>query len=157
MPGYAVESKRQPMTATGIVNPVMEWDEMPDGKRRPSDRPARDENTGMPLFEVEVFYTHANFGREYTATGLVRVGAAEPPAPAPLTPISFSELRVRVSFNKTTGGFSENWTAEAIAESSEASKPTNDSTAASASGTSSTSSGSSKSSGSSRDASTSAA
>jgi hypothetical protein len=144
MPAYPVESKRQPMTATGIVNPVMEWDEMPDGKRRPSDRPARDEATGMPLFEVEVFYTHASFGREYTVTANVRVGSPEKPSPPPLSQVSFTGLNVRVQINKNTGGFSENWTAEAIAESSETSKTGSNS---------STSSSPAKSSGSSRDAS----
>jgi hypothetical protein len=144
MPWYAIESRRQPMTATGIVNAVMEWEETPDGKRRPSDTtPQRDESTGMPLHDVEVFYTHAHFGREYTVTGNVRVGAPDKPEPAPLTPISFTGLSVRVQVNKNTGGFSEHWTAEAIAEPPGASKASGSSSSSSGTSSSSKSSGSS--------------
>ena len=47
---YAVESKRQGMRSTGIVNEVFEWTER-DGKRKPSETQARDEDTGMPLWQ----------------------------------------------------------------------------------------------------------
>ena len=91
MPSYAVDSNRQSMTATGIVEAVREWEEALDGKRRPSDRQARDEDTGMPLWGVEVLYMQTAFGRISTTTAKVTVGAVEEPKPAPLT------LRARVS------------------------------------------------------------
>lgn len=117
MPGYAVDSNRQPMTATGIVEAVMEWDETPEGKRRPSDRQARDENTGMPLWGFEVLYIQTSFGRKSTVTAKVTVGAAEEPKPSPLTPVEFTGLAVEARVNKS-GGFSENWHAEALVEPS---------------------------------------
>lgn len=36
MPNYMVDSIRQAFTATGIVEPLMEWEETPDGSRRKS-------------------------------------------------------------------------------------------------------------------------
>lgn len=120
MPNYAVDSTRQPMTATGIVEPVMEWDETPDGRRRPSERQARNEATGMPLWGVEVLYTQTSFGRESTVTAKVTVGAQEQPSPTRLAPIGFVGLRVEIRANKA-GGFVEVWAAEALMD---ASKPT---------------------------------
>ncbi len=72
---YAVDSARQVMRSTGIVNEVKDWVDGPDGKRRPSELQARDENTGMLLWDVEVLYRQVAFGRESNATGMVRVGA----------------------------------------------------------------------------------
>jgi hypothetical protein len=113
MATYAVDSLRQPMTATGIVEPVREWDETPDGRRRPSDRQARDERTGMPLWAVEVLYGQTSFGRESTVCAKVTVGAVEQPTPARLTPVGFTGLRVEMRVNKA-GGFTEVWSAEAL-------------------------------------------
>ena len=93
MPSYAVDNIRQPMTATGIVEQIMEWEETPDGRRRPSERQARSENTGMPLWAVEVLYIQTTFGRRSTVTAKVTVEAADEPKPSPLTPIGFSGLR----------------------------------------------------------------
>lgn len=123
MPNYAVDSTRQPMTATGIVEPVMEWDETPEGRRRPSDRQARNENTGMPLWAVEVLYIQTAFGRKSTVAAKVSVGAPDEPKPAPLTPIGFDGLLAEVRVNKA-GGFVEFWTAELLLEPArQASKP----------------------------------
>ncbi len=69
---YAVDSRRQSMRSTGIVNEVREWVDGPDGKRRPAEGQARDEDTGMPLWEVEVLYRQVAFGRESNTTGVVR-------------------------------------------------------------------------------------
>ena len=123
MPSYAVDSNRQSMTATGIVEAVREWEETLDGKRRPSDRQARDENTGMPLWGVEVLYTQSAFGRLSTATAKVTVGVVDEPRPAPLTPIGFTGLSVEARTNKA-GGFVESWTADGLAEATKpSSKP----------------------------------
>jgi hypothetical protein len=120
MATYAVDSIRQPMIATAIVEPVMEWDETPDGRRRPSERQARNEATGMPLWAVEVLYTQTSFGRESTVTAKVTVGAEEQPSPIRLAPIGFVGLRVEIRANKA-GGFVEVWAAEALMD---AGKPT---------------------------------
>ena len=125
MPSYAVDSIRQPMTATGIVEPVMEWEETPEGRRRPSDKQSRNEATGMPLWAVEVLYIQTAFGRKSTVTAKVTVDAEEEPKPAPLSPIGFAGLRAEVRVNKA-GGFVEMWSADSILEPSRtgsASKP----------------------------------
>ena len=112
MPVYAVESKRQPMTATGIVQPVTEWEDGPGGKRRPSDRQAKDEQSGLLLWLIEVMYLAVAFGRESTATAMVRVPSSTRPTVTPLTGIEFDGLRCDV-FVKA-GGFEERWSAGAI-------------------------------------------
>ena len=79
MPNYAVESMRQAMTGTGIVEPVMDWIETPDGKRRPGDTQSRDERTGMLQWAVEVLYISESFGRKSTVTAKVTVGQEDEP------------------------------------------------------------------------------
>lgn len=115
MGSYAVDSMRQPMTATGIVEMVREWEETPEGKRRPSDKQARNENTGMPLWEVEVLYIQTSFGRRATVTARVTIEAENEPKPSPMTPIAFTGLRVEVRVNKA-GGWVEYWSADSIVE-----------------------------------------
>ena len=128
MATYAVDSIRQPMIATAIVEPVMEWDEMPDGRRRPSERQARNEDTGMPLWGVEVLYTQTSFGRESSVTAKVTVGALEEPSPVRLRPIGFVGLRVEARANKA-GGFVEVWFAESLMETGKSNdKPSTSST-----------------------------
>ncbi len=115
MPSYAVDSVRQPMTATGIVEPMFEWEETPEGKRRPSDKQARNEGTGMPLWAVEVLYIQTSFGRRSTVTAKVTVDAQEEPKLAPLSPVGFVGLRAEVRTNKA-GGFTEYWSADSLLE-----------------------------------------
>src|SRR3954453_9903041 len=107
MPSYAIDSSNQQMTGTGIVEPVMEWEETPDGKRRPSkDRQARREQTGMPLWQGGGLYGQTAFGRPSRTTAKGQVEAAEEPRVAPLTPVTFDKLQVEIRINKA-GGFSE--------------------------------------------------
>jgi hypothetical protein len=109
-----VDSVQQAFTATGIVDPVMEWEEQPDGKRRPSkDKQARNEDTGMPLWQVEVLYIQTSFGRRSTVTAKVQVEAPEEPKLRPLGPVGFNGLRVEVRINPS-GGFTEYWSAEGL-------------------------------------------
>lgn len=115
MPNYAIESMRQAMTATGIVEPVMDWEETPEGKRRPSKTQSRDEKTGMLMWGVEVLYISESFGRKSTVTAKVTVGHEEEPKVAPLSPIGFTGLRVEVRTNKA-GAFVEYWSAEGLLE-----------------------------------------
>lgn len=114
MPSYMVDSMRQPFTATGITDPVMEWEETPEGKRRPSkDKQARNEDTGMPLWQVEVFYVQTSFGRRSTVTAKVQVEAPEEPKLRPLGPVAFDGLRVEVRID-SAGGFAEYWSADGL-------------------------------------------
>ena len=115
MPSYPVESIRQPMDATGLVDSVKEWEEMPDGRRRPSDKQARNEDTGMPLWEIEVMYLQTNFGQKSTVVARVIVEAKDEPKLAGKTPVAFTGLRVEVRKNKA-GGWVEYWTAEQLLE-----------------------------------------
>jgi hypothetical protein len=119
MASYAVDSKKQKMTATGIVDPIKEWEETPDGKRRPSDKQARNDETGMPLWAVEVLYVQTNFGRRSTATAKVTVDAPEEPSLAPLSSVEFTGLRVETRVNKA-GGLVESWTADGLADAPKA-------------------------------------
>jgi hypothetical protein len=110
---YAVESKRQAMRTTSIVNEVKDWVDGPDGKRRPSEVQARDEESGLPLWDVEVQYRQEAFGRASTATAFVRVGSAVKPVLGEFAPVSFVGLSVEVRVTKA-GGLSESWRAEAV-------------------------------------------
>ena len=125
MPSYMVDSMRQPFTATGIVDAVMEWEETPEGKRRPSkDKQARNEATGMPLWAVEVLYVQTSFGRRSTVTAKVQVEAVEEPKLRPLGPVGFNGLQVEVRIN-SAGGFAEYWSAEGLLTApKEAPRPT---------------------------------
>ncbi|MCX6459159.1 MAG: hypothetical protein NTZ03_02500 [Actinobacteria bacterium] len=116
MPNYAVESNKQPMIATGIVEEIKEWEDKPGGGRRPSDRQARDEATGMPLWGVEVLYQQSAFGRISAVTAKVEIGAQDLPHVAPLTPVTFINLSVDVRANKT-GNLIENWRADSLVDS----------------------------------------
>ncbi len=145
MPEFAVESKRQPMTSTGIVNPVMEWGQDDKGKRFKTDRQQRDPDTGMPVWDFEVMYVGSNFGQDCTVTANVTVGAAEKPNPSPLTPVTFEGLRVSVFINKANG-LAERWEAEAIGEMTERPAGKSDSASSNGASTSAKSSASSSSS-----------
>ena len=115
MPGYAVDGKRQAMVATGLVAEVKEWEDKPDGGRRPSERQARHEDTGFPLWAVEVLYQQTAFGRVSSVTAAVSVGSAVQPVLGPFTPVRFEGLAVEVRVNKA-GGFTESWSAASLAE-----------------------------------------
>lgn len=114
MSSYAVDSKRAGLRSTGIVNEVREWEER-DGKRRPSEAQARDEATGMPLWQIEVVYKQTTFGRESMTTGVVELGCPHRPVLAEFAPVEFVDLTVEVRVNKA-GGLSEMWRADRLAD-----------------------------------------
>lgn len=113
MPNYAVESSKQPMIATGVVGIVQEWAVLPDGSRRPSDVQAREADTGMPLWNVEVLYQQSSYGRVSSVTAMVAVGAVDEPAVSPLTVVQFTGLRVEVRVNKAKA-LVEAWAADGL-------------------------------------------
>lgn len=110
---YAVDSKRQSMLSTGIVNEVFEWVQGADGKRRQSEFQARDENTGMPLWDVEVLYRQTPYGRESNTTAPVRVGSPVKPVLHQFAPVEFRGLVAEVRVGKS-GGLVESWKAEEL-------------------------------------------
>lgn len=115
MPTYAINSTKQPMTTTGLTEAILEWEETADGRRRPSDKQARNEDTGMPLWAVEVLYVQTAFGRKHSVTSRVVVESVEEPKPAPLTPAMFEGLQVEVRTNKA-GQLIEAWTADRLVD-----------------------------------------
>src|SRR3954452_15493147 len=110
------------MKATGIVEVVPEWLDYPDGRRRPSDRQARSEETGMPLWAVGVLYVQSAVGRSSAVTAKVTVGSVEEPAPVEMTPVVFTGLRVEARVNKA-GGWVETWSAEGLADAPTGKQP----------------------------------
>ena len=115
MPAYAVDSSKQPMVATGVVDARFDWVEAPGGGRRPSEQQARDEATGMPLWGVEVMYQQTAYGRVNSVVAAVQVQALDQPDVTALGPIAFDGLRVEVRVIKASGVLVENWSAERIA------------------------------------------
>ena len=132
------------MDATGVVNAVMQWGEK-DGKRYKTETQDRDPDTGMLKWGVEVFHRRVNFGEDSTVTAVVEVGAAEKPDPMPMTPVTFEALELSIFPNKA-GGFSERWSAEAIADIQQRPGPKTESTSPSSSDSASSSKSSSSSS-----------
>lgn len=113
MPEFAVDSSRQAMVATGVVSAAQKWVEGADGKRMRSDDQARDEATGMPLWEVEIVRQVESFGRLSTVTAKIQVQSQEEPRPRVFTPITFEGLVVSVRVNKA-GALVEYWSAESV-------------------------------------------
>ena len=120
---YAVDSKRQGMRSTGIVNEVKDWVDGPDGRRRPSEVQTRDEDTGLPLWDVEVTYRQVAFGRESSTTAFVRVGSPVKPVLGEFAPVAFLGLSAEVRVTKA-GGLAESWRAEALDDKATASTNT---------------------------------
>jgi hypothetical protein len=155
VPEFPVESPRIRLDATSVVNRLMEWGEDAKGKRFKTETQARHPETGMPMWGVEVFQRRVNFGEDFTMTTVVEVGAAEQPDPVPMTPVVFEGLEVSIFINKS-GGLSERWRAESIAdiqqrpgpktENSGSAPSSKDTTASSTPSSSKSSSGSSSSS-----------
>ncbi len=133
------------MDATGVVNAVMQWGQDAQGKRFKTETQDRDANTGMPKWALEVFHRRVNFGEDCTVTTMVEVGAAEKPDPMPMTPVVFEGLEVSIFPNKA-GGFSERWSAEAIADIQQRPGPKTETTSSSTSDSASASKSSSSSS-----------
>jgi hypothetical protein len=122
MTAYAVDSKRQGMRSTGIVEEIFEWVER-DGKRRPSDVQARDEDSGMPLWSVEVIYKQQSWGRVSSVTNRVSVGMPQRPVLGEFDSVEFVDLRAEVRVNQA-GGLVESWTADRIADGKSAAQAT---------------------------------
>lgn len=121
MATYAIDSKRQGMRCTGVVNPVFDWVEGDAGKRKQSTEQARDKETGMPLWEVEVLYQQVSYGRVSNTTGIVRCGSPVQPVVAEFAPVEFLGLVAEVRVKN--GSLIEYWSAEDLADSKSSDKP----------------------------------
>lgn len=121
MATFAVDSSKQQMIGTGVVEPVLEWVEV-DGKRRPGDKQARHGDTGMPLWAVECVYRSEEWGRASTVCEKVSVGAMSEPTVQPFRPVAFEGLVVSVRVDRRTNSVSCSWSAEAIAGADETKK-----------------------------------
>ncbi|MBO0609443.1 hypothetical protein [Myceligenerans salitolerans] len=114
MATFAVDSGRQQMAATGVVEAVPEWVEV-DGKRRPGENQARHEGTGLPLWGVEVLYQTESWGRVSTETVKVTVPAMTEPVPSMFRSIVFEGLTANARVDRRNNGLSVSWEAEGIA------------------------------------------
>lgn len=121
MATFAVDSNKQQMIGTGVVEPVMEWVEV-DGKRRPGEVQARHEDTGMPLWAVECLYRSEDWGRESTVAEKVTVGSMTEPSVSQYRPVQFQGLTVSVRLDRRTNGLQCSWKAEALAGADDAKK-----------------------------------
>lgn len=108
MPEYPIDSDRSNMIATGKVAAQFEWDT--EGRR--TDRPKRDDGTGMPLWIVDVLVDDEDAARSVVA-GVV-VPSLDAPVVAKLHPITFERLRVSVYVQRRTGALVSSWSADGI-------------------------------------------
>ncbi len=115
MPAYVVDSSKQPMVATGVVDARFDWVETAGGGRAQSDVQTRDDATGMPVWGVEVMYQQVQYGRTSSVIASVTLPAYDRPDVTALGPIGFENLRVEVRVNKNTGGLVEYWSADSVA------------------------------------------
>lgn len=115
MPAYVVDSSKQPMVATGVVDAKFDWVETAGGGRAQSDVQSRDEATGMPVWGVEVMYQQVQYGRTSSVIASITLPAYDRPNVSALGPVGFENLRVEVRVNKNTGGLVEYWSADSVA------------------------------------------
>lgn len=79
MTAYAVDSRRQDLRATGIVNPVREWRQDPaTGKRRRTEVQEVNQDR-IPMWDVEIRFVGTAFGEDQTMTAFVKVGSETRP------------------------------------------------------------------------------
>ena len=121
MSTYAVDSNRQELRATGVIEPAPVWEQTADGKRRPTDAQDRNE-AGMPLWLVEVMYASEMFGRQQTVTANVLVPSPTNPALPAFEPVPFEGLSVNVYAPRNGGGVRESWSAAGIKQSGQPQK-----------------------------------
>lgn len=109
-----VDTGRIELVASGHVVPVPVWAEMPDGSRRLMEgEQAKDETTGEPLWNVDVFGESGQEGQERAEVVSVQVRSAQQPVVKKYAPVTFKDLVVR--FGKSRAGDLRNyWSAAGI-------------------------------------------
>lgn len=106
------------LMGTGNVNPVLEWIETADGKRRPGDVQEVDDK-GIPMWEVECLRSTEKFGKSVTESVSVRVPHAGEPSIKAYAPVPFDGLSVDFFVSKGQGR--EAWRASGLSASGSAS------------------------------------
>lgn len=88
---YALDDQKFQATLTGVVNPVPVFGD----NGRPTGEHASDES-GVPLWGVEIMRTVKQFGREQGEISTVQVPSAMEPKAQALTPARFRGLVLNV-------------------------------------------------------------
>lgn len=112
---FWIKQPDQGLVGTGNCSARTEWDQGPDGKPVRTDRLARDEATGFPLWEVEVAYTQVVYGRASLVTAKVLVPSEVEPTGNPYAPVLFEGLRVETRLDVKAVRMVEYWRADALA------------------------------------------
>lgn len=107
---FPIDSERLAAVYAGSVEPVVTWNEGPDGRRVPGDQETNDGN--VPMWSVHCIV----LGGDRPETIAVRLPAPTCPQPGPLEPAAFERLRCTARINKRSGLLSTYWTADGLAE-----------------------------------------
>lgn len=107
-----VDMSRIDLIGTGNVTPTMEWAQGADGKNRPSDVQAVNEQN-VPLWSVEVLRQDRVFGTEKTVSTQITVPHHTEPQIKAFSPIAMHGVEVNV-YSTKNGGMRESWRAEGI-------------------------------------------
>lgn len=107
-----VDSTRFAAMFSGNVTPAREWTERPDGSRTRSDVQATNDS-GVPMWEVEIVYSDIVYGQAKTESAQVLVPSQTEPKPAAFTPAAFQGLTVNAYGTKT--GMRLNFSADGLA------------------------------------------
>ena len=102
-----IDTTRYAMICTGKVSPVSEWS---DGK--PTGQQARDANTGMPLWNVDVL---VDDDADRSTVASVVIGSLDEPRVRKLAPIAFVGLTANVYVNRRTQALTLRFSADAVA------------------------------------------
>lgn len=106
------------LMGTGNVNPVLQWIETADGKRRPGDVQEVDDK-GVPMWEVECLRSVDKFGKAVTESVSVRVPHPSEPTVKAYAAVPFDGLSVDFFVSKGQGR--EAWRASGLSASGSAS------------------------------------
>lgn len=113
MSTYAVDAQAQQLRATGVIEAAPVWEESGGSRRPVPGAQARDES-GVPLWQVEVMYQSEAWGRVASSTALVTVPAHTEPVLPAFEVIPFEGLSVNVYAPRGGGALRESWTAQGI-------------------------------------------
>lgn len=108
-----VDTSRLALLCAGPPEPVTQWvDDPATGRRKPSDQPERDQDTGLPLWRVHVLVPGGDNSRPELVA--VQVPAQDLPVLAEFSPVTFERLEVRVAVGRD-GRLAGYWGAAGVA------------------------------------------
>lgn len=100
---YAIDTSATPFIATGIVHPVPVFGVDSAGNSRPTGEQATDDS-GVPLWEIEVLETVENFGKSATETVAIQVPSRSEPSVSPMTRAQIVGLTLDVYLSGVKAG-----------------------------------------------------